>query len=115
MALPGNVEDAVRQASAGAARYLELIRASSLSAGVYVLPVGSEDHQQPHTEDELYYVARGRGRFRRSGAERSVRPGDLLFVPAGAEHRFVSVEEELVLVVFFAPPEDSTAPRAVME
>ncbi len=31
-----------------------------MSAGIYVLPSGGTDPQNPHKEDELYYVVRGR-------------------------------------------------------
>ena len=40
-----------------------------------------------------------------AGREHAVRPGTLLFVPARAEHRFHDIEEELILIVFWAPPE----------
>src|SRR5258708_38515303 len=41
--------------------YHECVRVPALSAGVYVLPAGGADPQQPHSGDELYYVVRGRG------------------------------------------------------
>ena len=44
--------------------YLEFLRTGSLSIGLYVLRAGEEDPQQPHSEDEVYYVIRGRGRFK---------------------------------------------------
>jgi len=34
-----------------------------------------------------------------------VNPGDLLFVAAREEHRFHSIEDELVALVVFAPAE----------
>jgi quercetin dioxygenase-like cupin family protein len=34
-----------------------------------------------------------------------VETGSIIFVPAKAEHRFHTIEEELVLLVFFAPQE----------
>ena len=48
---------------------------------------------------------RGRAMFFVAGREHAVRPGTLLFVPARAEHRFHDIEEELILIVFWAPPE----------
>ncbi len=36
--------------------YLEFVRQPDLSAGLYVLPVGGTDPQQPHSEDEIYVV-----------------------------------------------------------
>lgn len=86
-------------------RYLEFLRTRSMSAGLYVLPAGGEDQQLPHREDELYYVLEGRARFRAGSEERMVRRGELLFVAAAVEHRFYAIEEELKLLVVFAPPE----------
>jgi mannose-6-phosphate isomerase-like protein (cupin superfamily) len=85
--------------------YLEFLRVASLSMGVYALPAGGTDPQSPHTEDEVYYVASGRGAIRVDGEDRSVQPGSVIFVPAGAEHRFHSITEDLTLLVFFAPAE----------
>jgi mannose-6-phosphate isomerase-like protein (cupin superfamily) len=86
-------------------RYSEFLRVPSLSSGVYVLPAGGEDTQKPHTEDEIYYVVRGRARFRQGTSEQAVAPGDVLFVPAREPHHFHSVTEELVLLVAFGPAE----------
>jgi len=62
------------------------------------------DEQRPHARDELYLVARGTGRFVCGGSETEFAPGDLLFVPAGADHRFVQFSGDLaVWVVFFGP------------
>jgi mannose-6-phosphate isomerase-like protein (cupin superfamily) len=76
-----------------------------MSAGVYVLPVGAIDRQQPHSEDEMYYVARGQGMFHCNGEDRPVEADSLLYVPAHAEHRFHSIAEDMVILVFFAPAE----------
>jgi mannose-6-phosphate isomerase-like protein (cupin superfamily) len=89
--------------------YLEFLRVDSLSAGLYVLPSGGVDRQQPHTEDEVYYVANGRGAIVVAGESRSVAAGSVVFVKAGVEHRFHSIEEELVILVFFAPAEGRNA------
>lgn len=86
-------------------RWLEFLRVPALSAGIYALPAGSDDLQRPHTEDELYLVLRGRGRIAVEAEERAVAPGDLIYVPARAEHRFFAIEEDLELLVFFAPAE----------
>jgi mannose-6-phosphate isomerase-like protein (cupin superfamily) len=85
--------------------YLEFIRRPDLSVGLYVLPAGGVDPQQPHSEDEVYYVIRGRGRFMAGSHEVAVQPGSTLFVPAGEPHRFLDIAEELVLLVCFGPAE----------
>jgi len=89
-------------------RYRELLRAPSMSLGLYKLPAGGQDPQQPHAEDEVYYTLRGRARLRVGEAEQRVEPGSLHFVARDVEHRFHSIAEDLLLLVFFAPPEGST-------
>ncbi len=66
-------------------------------------PRGS-DPQQPHSQDELYLVHAGRGRFRCGAEVTGFGPGDVLFVPAGAVHRFEDFSDDLVVwVVFWGP------------
>jgi mannose-6-phosphate isomerase-like protein (cupin superfamily) len=86
-------------------RYLEFMRVASMSAGLYVLPAGSEDRQLPHQQDELYVVLEGRARFRAGTEERTLTGGEILFVAARMEHRFHHIEQTLKLLVVFAPPE----------
>jgi len=88
-------------------RYLEFLRVPDLSAGLYVLEPGAIDPQQPHAEDEIYVVMRGRCRFRVGTEEQEVQPGSVLFVPARLEHRFLDLRERLEALVFFGPAEGS--------
>jgi mannose-6-phosphate isomerase-like protein (cupin superfamily) len=88
-------------------RYLEFLRVPSMSLGVYTLPAGGVDTQQPHTEDEIYYVARGRATIRVADEDQAVEAGSIVFVAANVEHRFHSITEELTVLVFFAPSEYS--------
>ena len=68
------------------------------------------DNQQPHTRDELYVVASGRGWFVR-GAERvPFEPGDALFAAAGVEHRFVDFTDDFGTWVMFYGPEGGERP-----
>jgi len=85
--------------------YFEFLRVPAMSAGVYTLPAGGTDRQKPHREDEMYYVVRGRARMRAGSEEQSVSPGSVIFVAAEVEHCFYDIEEELVVLVFFAPAE----------
>jgi len=88
-------------------RYLEFLRRPSLSMGVYHLPAGGVDPQSPHTEDEVYYVASGRALIRVADEDRPVGPGSIVLVAANVPHRFHSIEEDLIVLVFFAPAEYS--------
>lgn len=85
--------------------YLEFLRVPAMSAGVYVLAKGATDPQKPHHEDELYYVVRGRARIKIEGEHSDVRAGSVIFVEAEREHRFYDIEEELEVLVLFAPAE----------
>jgi hypothetical protein len=66
-------------------RYLEFVRVSSFSVGIYVLDGGATDPQKPHSEDEVYYVASGRAKMmiNSDGDTQSfdVCPGTIIFVP----------------------------------
>jgi mannose-6-phosphate isomerase-like protein (cupin superfamily) len=86
----------------------EFLRVPAMSAGVYRLRAGQEDPQTPHAEDEVYVVLEGRATLRSEGRDVPATPGSVLFVPARAEHRFVDVVQDLVLVVVFAPAESET-------
>ena len=90
-------------------RYLEFLEASTMSVGLYELPAGDIDPQQPHTEDEVYYVVSGRAMIQVADEDRPVRPGTVVFVAAGVDHRFHSIEEDLSILVVFAPPRGSLA------
>jgi mannose-6-phosphate isomerase-like protein (cupin superfamily) len=96
-----------RQAAGGYAP--TVLRSDLLSVGLYTLAAGAIDDQSPHLEDEVYYTVRGRATLFAGGVEHPVREGTVLFVPARMEHRFHHIVEELVLVVFWAPPEGTVA------
>ena len=85
----------------------EFLRVPSLSIGLYCLNAGQTDQQQPHTEDEVYYVISGRASFRAGDEKQTVTPGILIFVERLVEHRFYDITEDLTVLVFFAPPEGS--------
>jgi mannose-6-phosphate isomerase-like protein (cupin superfamily) len=104
-----SIETLVRDARSSTHGYVEFLRVPAMSAGVYVLAAGGTDSQTPHLEDEVYYVVRGRGRFRRGTEEMRAAPGDVLFVRAREPHHFHSIEEELVLLVVFSPAEQPTS------
>lgn len=93
--------------------YHEFLRVPAMSAGVYQLAAGADDPQQPHTEDELYYIVQGRARLRvgqdgQDGQDDvAVEPGSLVYIAAHVAHQFHSITEDLRVLVFFAPAEYS--------
>jgi mannose-6-phosphate isomerase-like protein (cupin superfamily) len=74
-----------------------------LSLGTYSIPAGGADDQTPHTEDEIYVVQAGRATLVTPSGTAAVGPGSVIYVPAGEEHRFTDVTEDLALIVVFAP------------
>src|SRR5271169_6282749 len=100
-----HIDDLFRARGEKGKLYFEFLRVPAMSAGVYVLPKGGTDPQKPHREDEMYYVVRGRARMQIGSDHSEVRAGSVLFVQAELEHRFYDVQEELEVLVFFAPAE----------
>jgi mannose-6-phosphate isomerase-like protein (cupin superfamily) len=84
--------------------FVEHCRVATMSVGTYSIPAGGIDDQTRHREDEVYAVMSGRALFSSGTETTEVRPGDVLFVAAGEEHRFHDVAEDLALLVVFAPP-----------
>lgn len=100
-----NVAEIDRQRAETGKLYREFLRVPAMSAGLYGLPVGAADPQRPHQQDEMYYVIRGRARFRADQQDQEVRAGSVLFVAAEVEHHFYDIVEELAVLVLFAPAE----------
>jgi mannose-6-phosphate isomerase-like protein (cupin superfamily) len=87
--------------------YLEFLKVPDLSVGLYVLPAGGTDPQSPHTEDEVYYVVSGKAQITVADESRGVQAGSIVYVEKNVAHHFHSIEDELQLLVFFAPAENA--------
>ena len=74
------------------------------SAEVRFYAPRGEDRQVPHDRDELYVVLAGRGTFVVGDERVAFGPGDVLFAPAHAEHRFVDFTDDFeTWVIFYGP------------
>jgi mannose-6-phosphate isomerase-like protein (cupin superfamily) len=104
------LENLISSRAASAQPYLEFLRIPDLSMGLYELPAGGTDAQSPHQQDEVYYVVSGTARIKVGDEDRPVKPGSLIYVPKNIEHRFHSIEVDLILLVFFAPAESTNKP-----
>lgn len=98
------LEDAAAQLPDDQLRFVTLLRRGSLLVELYA-PRG-HDPQQPHRQDELYVVITGSGEFVNGGERHPFGPGDVLFVPAGVEHRFENFSADFQTWVIFYGPED---------
>ena len=85
------------------------LSSDDLCLGTYCIPAGGVDDQSPHTEDEIYVVQSGHGTLVTPSGSAEVGPGSVVFVPAGEEHRFTEVRDDLTVIVVFAPPYRSLA------
>ena len=95
--------DAVERLRAAGGGYEIVHESPGLELGVYVLVAPEPDRQQPHSDDEVYVVLEGSGTREVEGERIDLSEGQAVFVPAGAEHRFVGYEQLAVLVVFERP------------
>jgi mannose-6-phosphate isomerase-like protein (cupin superfamily) len=87
--------------------FVEFLRRESMSLEVYHLAAGSEDPQDPHTEDEVYYVLEGRAKIKIGEETHPVTAGDVVFVERGVEHNFFDIERDLTTLIFFAPARET--------
>jgi len=69
------------------------------------------DSQRPHSRDEVYVIAQGRGEFVCAGTRQPFGPNDVLFAAAGVEHRFDNFSDDFAVWVFFYGPEGGEADR----
>ena len=88
-------------------RFVTMFEHGSLALEMYA-PRGS-DPQTPHTRDELYVVVAGSGVFVCGDERLAFAPGDALFAPAGAIHRFEEFSADLAVWVMFYGPEGGEA------
>jgi mannose-6-phosphate isomerase-like protein (cupin superfamily) len=111
MAEPLQLTELLGRLERDAHDFAEVFRApaGSLSLTVARWPAGSVDDQQPHTEDEVYYVAAGEAVLDVAGELVPVRPGSIAFVAAGVEHRFTLISEDLETLVFWSPARHTNA------
>ena len=88
-------------------RFTRLLEHGTLSVEYYAPEL--IDPQVPHLQDELYVIASGNSRFFRAGERVHCKAGDVLFVPAGMEHRFEDFSEDFATWVIFYGPQGGEA------
>ncbi len=82
--------------------FAKVMERGSMSVEIY-RPI-KVDHQTPHLQDELYVIINGSGDFLNDGKRNHFNPGDVLFVPAGIEHRFENFTDDFATwVIFYGP------------
>ena len=82
-------------------RWTAFLRGENVLTGIYHLKAGTQDMQKPHDTDEVYYIIEGKARLIAGGVESMVAKGSIIFVKAEIPHKFVDIQEDLVVLVFF--------------
>lgn len=88
--------------AAAPAPWAPFLQTSTMAAGRYRLAKGAADGQSPHDRDELYFVLAGAAKLQAGNETRAVAAGDAVFVAAHVPHRFLDVEQDLDVLVFFS-------------
>ena len=101
-----SLHDAKQAHAAAGGAYHQFFEVPEMSAGLYTLPAGGIDGQAPHLEDEIYYVISGRAQVQIGDRHVPVESGATIFVAREVEHRFHDIEEDLTILVIFAPAHD---------
>ena len=84
-------------------RFATIFEHGSLAVEIYA--PRDHDPQQPHTRDEVYFVASGSGEYVCGASRLAFGPTDLLFAAAGVAHRFENFSDDLAVWVLFYGPE----------
>ena len=104
-----DLKDLLKEHADSGERSLRFMFRDALSMGLYILPAGAEDLQQPHTEDEVYHVLSGEATWVVGDEMRPVSEGAIIYVDRLNPHKFIDITEELKLLAIFAPPYGSLA------
>ncbi len=89
------------------ASFVRALAHGSMSVELYA-PGGNaddgRDRQQPRPQDELYVVQCGHATLRIGAEAHHATVGDVLFVPAGADHHFERLTADFATwVIFYGP------------
>lgn len=97
------VKNSLEKLSGHNEKFINLFRHGTLEVEIY--KPEKIDRQKPHSRDEVYVVSTGSAKFQCGSEIEPVETGDLLFVPAHMEHRFLDFSDDFSTWVFFYGPE----------
>ncbi len=82
--------------------WLKFFDNNTMFTGIYEIPAGGQDPQGPHKLDELYVVMKGRATLIAGDKEYDATSGSVFFVKTKVPHKFINIEEDLQVIVFFS-------------
>jgi mannose-6-phosphate isomerase-like protein (cupin superfamily) len=81
---------------------INLLKVGNVSLDIYK-PSGV-DRQKPHDRDEIYMIISGKGVLNCDNKQTECKPGDVLYVPAGREHKFERFTNDFCSWAIFTNP-----------
>ena len=95
-----SIDEAVKLLNKEKNRFVEVMSDGKMTVEYYA-PPQLIDEQKPHSKDELYIIASGKSDFLRDKEAISCIKGDVIFVPAKMEHRFINFSDDFATWVIF--------------
>jgi mannose-6-phosphate isomerase-like protein (cupin superfamily) len=74
----------------------------TLITGIYILSSGAMDEQLIHKMDEVYLVLEGKATLKIENDTYEAKKGSIFYVKANIEHKFINIEKEIIVLVFFS-------------
>ena len=94
-----SIDEAVKLLNKSEKRFVEVMQDEKMTVEYYAPK--KIDEQQPHKQDEIYVIASGNSDFYRNGETINCKKGDVIFVPAKMEHRFINFSDDFATWVIF--------------
>lgn len=101
MRLDFNVNQYIEKITHQNTYFHTFINRESLAAGILVLQSGQKDPQEPHENDEVYFILKGDGFLKINKKDYSVSKNKLYFVAKNTDHFFHGNKTEIVALYFF--------------
>ncbi len=102
MKIDFNTNEYIKKIKKSNTYFYTFINKENLAAGILRLDPGEEDTQEPHENDEIYYVVKGDGFLLVDKKDYPVSEGMSYYVAKNIPHKFHGNEKELVVMYFFS-------------
>ena len=100
-----NLKDTLDKIKKSDSYFHTFINRDSLAAGILMLKPGEEDTQEPHENDEVYFILSGNGFLKIKNNDYEISKDKLFFVGKDVPHYFHSNTKELKVLYFFGGPD----------
>ena len=105
MKLDFAVDEYIKKLRKDDAYFHTFINRDSLAVGVLILQPGEKDTQEPHENDEVYFILNGDGFLKINDKDYAISKNRVYFVAKNIEHYFHGNSKEIVALYFFGGPD----------